>query len=942
MDKMWNALKGLALWQILVLFVVLFSAAGATYGGYIRANGQDPVALEEDQQLIPIRYGNLVNEVSTSGNLTFPNREMLTFGTGGTVSEISAEEGMSVSRGQVLASLDSLALATLIEDKLQAELELRDAIEALEEAKAIDILALADAGEKVAVARVALQNAFEALEDAREPYTLEQIESQRKLAADTDLALQNARETLAGLELDHEVRLAEARQAEADARVALQEAGQDFADFAPSHRLEVIQARQAAVDAEAALDAALTAVAEFDPGHLESLAQARQSEVDALLSLEAARDDLEVFNSTYARQLAEARESRASRDAALQAAVEALEDLAPGHDRNLVESRKAVADARVALDQAVGARERYEQSNRHRLDSLIEERDGLAAVLAESLSRLSDLLSAQGAGAGGLESSIHKLEFAVSSVKEHLDSTEDALTDWTRLVLAEELAQKTLDDAISESARLDAGIDPLEATQRQAAVELARTELQTAINDLAVLEMDGGAQRRKQLEAAVDLTGQRHLTAAAELADIEAGPDSVRLLQLEAAVATARAGLAEARQDLEDLVVPADPEIISAWETRISGAEAAAAGAGTSPRVVATEWLDTARGIISALSSGADAQELAAIEAGVTLAQSRLKAAGEEVARLAGGPDPRETKAAQAEEARLAAKLAQATEDLSDFLSGPDADEIKLLEARTALAQAELDSAIEDLEELRQGPDPTEVALLEARVESARQAMKESDVLLAQAVLRAPFDGLVSQVVVEVGDEVQPRTDIVEVVDPSVVEVDGIVDEIDVLSIRLGTQARVTVDAVPGETIRGTVTQISPGARNQQGVVTYPIAISVEVRDGLELREGLSAVASIVLREERDVLLVPQQALYGTFDEPLVRVVDSSGALEDRAVVLGASDEFWVSVKEGLREGEQVAMEASEVGTSQFSFRQFRRVTGGGGPPGGSSRGGRR
>ena len=63
MRSIWSALKGLAAWQILVLIVVLFGAAGATYGGYIRANGQESVELAEDQQLIPIRYGNLVNEV---------------------------------------------------------------------------------------------------------------------------------------------------------------------------------------------------------------------------------------------------------------------------------------------------------------------------------------------------------------------------------------------------------------------------------------------------------------------------------------------------------------------------------------------------------------------------------------------------------------------------------------------------------------------------------------------------------------------------------------------------------------------------------------------------------------------------------------------------------------------------------------------------------------
>ena len=113
---------------------------------------------------------------------------------------------------------------------------------------------------------------------------------------------------------------------------------------------------------------------------------------------------------------------------------------------------------------------------------------------------------------------------------------------------------------------------------------------------------------------------------------------------------------------------------------------------------------------------------------------------------------------------------------------------------------------------------------------------------LEDAALKAPFAGFVSVVSVEEGDEVQANTAIVEIVDPTVVEVDGIVDEIDVLSVRVGTRTEVTVDALPDRMLEGTVTEITPGARNQQGVVTYPIRIQVEVPEGLVLREDQKSV----------------------------------------------------------------------------------------------------
>ncbi len=106
MESFLTALKTLKPWQIAVLVVVLLGAAGSTYGGYTRVNGTGQGDLGEDQQLIPVQFGDLVNQVSTSGNIIFPNRETLTFDSQGTVVEVLVEEGEQVVKGQVLAKLE--------------------------------------------------------------------------------------------------------------------------------------------------------------------------------------------------------------------------------------------------------------------------------------------------------------------------------------------------------------------------------------------------------------------------------------------------------------------------------------------------------------------------------------------------------------------------------------------------------------------------------------------------------------------------------------------------------------------------------------------------------------------------------------------------------------------------------------------------------------------
>jgi RND family efflux transporter MFP subunit len=197
---------------------------------------------------------------------------------------------------------------------------------------------------------------------------------------------------------------------------------------------------------------------------------------------------------------------------------------------------------------------------------------------------------------------------------------------------------------------------------------------------------------------------------------------------------------------------------------------------------------------------------------------------------------------------------------------------------------------------------------------------------------------MVTLVGVEEGDDVEANTTVVEVVDTGVIEIDGIVDEIDVLSVTPGIPTQVTFDALRGQVFEGTVSEISSAAGNQSGVVTYPIKVQVVVPDGVQLREGLTATARIVINEEKSVLLVPQQSLYGTFDQPTVRLMTDSG-VEDRAVELGNSDDIYVAVRSGLEEGDRVVMETAEFSTAGSGFGQIRAITGGRGGPAGRSGG---
>ena len=415
--------------------------------------------------------------------------------------------------------------------------------------------------------------------------------------------------------------------------------------------------------------------------------------------------------------------------------------------------------------------------------------------------------------------------------------------------------------------------------------------LASATDNLDTVETQA-AKALANTEAAVTRAEENHAAAEENLADLMAGPDLLDIESKEKEQALAQANLEKSEEDLADLL--GEPNDL----------------------------------------------EVAAGRKRVALGRASLEEAEEDLAKLLSGPDSLDVEARRKQIAVAEADLDEAAEHLASLETEPDALDVSTKQQQVSLGRAYLDEADEDLAELRGSADPLDVALRETEVVSARLALDNAVQRLEGAILTAPISGTVSRVNVEADQVVNANTPAIEIVDPTVVEVDGIVDEIDVLFVREGARADVTMDALPDRVLAGTVSEIASAAQNQQGVVSYPIRIQVQMPEDVQLVEGLSATASIVLREDQGVLLVPLQAVYGAFDEPLVRVM-SSGRIEERAVVLGNNDEFWVVVSEGLVEGDQVVVETTAVSTDPFAqIRQQFQAGGGRGGAGGGFPGG--
>ena len=261
-------------------------------------------------------------------------------------------------------------------------------------------------------------------------------------------------------------------------------------------------------------------------------------------------------------------------------------------------------------------------------------------------------------------------------------------------------------------------------------------------------------------------------------------------------------------------------------------------------------------------------------------------------------------------------------EDELSALQQPTADKVEEAENKVENARTELESAQQkadndierarlDLDIVRAGAASQEVELQQLQVERAQLSLEIAKRNLNQAVLRAPFAGVVAAVEGSVGQKT--GTKVVTLVRADRIEMRASVDEADVSSIRVGQPVEVTTYASPDVKISGTVETISPTSVEQQGVVLYPVTIRLEPGDQA-LRGGLSANALIEVSSRDNILLLPNRAIRREGDERVVYVRQEGDELERRVVEIGVRDSEVSEIVSGVSEGEEVAIQSRTGG----------------------------
>ncbi len=314
--------------------------------------------------------------------------------------------------------------------------------------------------------------------------------------------------------------------------------------------------------------------------------------------------------------------------------------------------------------------------------------------------------------------------------------------------------------------------------------------------------------------------------------------------QIQAEVTRAEAALKVARAQLAQIKAGARPAEITAAEQAIKEAEAAAWGA--SARLAQTK-------------KGATQADIAAAEAAVAQAVVERKVAQDSydlASKCYNFKRPDGTKdsicpslGTVEEQTRAMLHSAEqsyqaASTRLDQLRRGATPEQLNAARAEVAAASARKAGVQAQLELLKEGVTSEQIAVAQASEAQAQAALDLVKVMLDEAALRAPFDGIVAAVDVNPGEMVSPGQVALVLGQQGQLRAETTdLSERDVWRIGLGDQATIYVEAL-GTDIKGRIVRIAPRSSKVGGDVVYTVVAELDEQPA-DLRWGMSVKVEI-------------------------------------------------------------------------------------------------
>lgn len=199
-----------------------------------------------------------------------------------------------------------------------------------------------------------------------------------------------------------------------------------------------------------------------------------------------------------------------------------------------------------------------------------------------------------------------------------------------------------------------------------------------------------------------------------------------------------------------------------------------------------------------------------------------------------------------------------------------------------------------------------------ADVKRAQAQIRVTSAGLERTTLTAPFVGIVARVTGEVGEYTTPSPPgiptppAVDLIDDSCLYVSAPMDEVDAPKIKPGQTARITLDAMSGQTFSGKIRRIAPYVTEvEKQARTVDVEADFDTPPKQVLLVGYSADVEAIIEKRDNVLRVPTQAIQ---QNGTVLVLGADDKLESRNLKTGLANWAFTEVVSGLKAGDRVLL----------------------------------
>jgi len=195
-----------------------------------------------------------------------------------------------------------------------------------------------------------------------------------------------------------------------------------------------------------------------------------------------------------------------------------------------------------------------------------------------------------------------------------------------------------------------------------------------------------------------------------------------------------------------------------------------------------------------------------------------------------------------------------------------------------------------------------------SKFESARAQVAKARESTGDYSVAAPWDGIVSKVLVRDGDYVAPRTVLVELFDPHSLVIRFSVPEVQATEIGENMAVTAQLDAYPGKSFQGRVRRVYPELDSRMRTRTAEAILA----DPLELIPGMFARIQVTLQSVPEAVTVPSEAVIVTPKGERIAFVVREGKAVRRKIETGIEKDGRIQIVNGLQPGEPVVVAGNE------------------------------